>query len=343
MRVLFDVVDTGHVQFFRPIIGRLLAEGHQVKVTARDKDITLYLLDKFNIPHQSISRMGRGLVGLAVELISRDVKLFRVACKFRPDVMLAQTGVSVGITGVLLGIPTIVLEEAEHAKLQRMISLPLVSRIMTGTGYLHDHGKKQSRFRGIWVQSYLAPNFFVPSKEPLLKAGLNPDDPYIVLRTVAWEAAHDAGHKGLGEKILREAIECLKPYGRVLISAEKPLPESLKKYANPVPAEHVHHLLAFAKLYIGEGGTMAAEAAVMGVPAIFCNPLRCGYLLALENDYDLLYNVQTLEQGLPIAERLLQIDGLKEKWDQKCTYLWSETDDIVEFTCGLLRETVKRK
>ncbi|MHC4386281.1 MAG: DUF354 domain-containing protein, partial [Planctomycetota bacterium] len=83
MRVLVDIVDTGHVQFFRPIIERLLAEGHQVKVTARQKDITLYLLDKFHISYQSISRMGQGLLGLWWELFRRDIKLFQIARKFR--------------------------------------------------------------------------------------------------------------------------------------------------------------------------------------------------------------------------------------------------------------------
>jgi hypothetical protein len=341
MKVLVDLVDTGQVQFFHPIIKRLIADGHTLKVTARDKDLTLDLLDKYGINYTCLSRMGKGLWGLCRELVGRDIKLLRIARRFRPDVMLAQTGVSVCLTGTLLRIPTIVLEEAEHAKLQRMISLPFATRIMTGTGYLCDHGSKQRRFRGIWVQSYLSPEFFHPSREPLEKAGVDPDEPYIILRTVAWEAAHDVGHKSMDEASLREAISRLEPYGRVLISSEKPLPESLKSYGNPVPTEQVHHLLAFARLYIGEGGTMAAEAAVLGTPAIFCSPLRCGYLVALEKDYDLLSQAQTFQEGLAIAETLLQREDLTRQWDQKCRRLWDQTDDIVQFTCELLTETVK--
>lgn len=338
MRVLVDLVDTGQVQFFRPIIERLLADGHQVKVTARDKDLTLFLLEKYNIPHECISQMGHGKLGLAKELFFRDIKLFRIARYFHPDVILAQTGVSATRIGAVLRIPTIVLEEAEHAKLQRMISLPFASRIMTGTGYLHDHGKKQRRFRGIWVQSYLKPDYFTPQKEPLIKAGIDPDKPYIVLRTVAWEAAHDIGYDGVSVPELEETVRRLQQYGRVIISAEKPLPDSLKTYANPLAPEEVLHLLSFATLYIGEGGTMAAEAAVMGIPAIFCNPLRCGYLLALEKDYDLLYNVPCLKEGLSIAERLLKTDNLKEQWKQKSRRLWEQTDDITDYMIDLVDE-----
>lgn len=340
MKVLIDIVDTGHVQFFCPIIKQLIAEGHQIMVTARDKDITLYLLEKFEIPYESISRMERGLTGLALELVRRDFRLFKIVRQFKPDVILAQTGVSAGIVGFLSGIPTVVLEEAEHAKLQRMVSLPFVSRIMTGTGYLHDHGRKQRHFRGIWVQSYLKPGLFTPRKEPLLEAGVDPEKPYIVLRTVAWEAAHDVHHEGVDEQTLIETVERLKPYGRVLISAEKELPDSLKEHANPVCPEQIHHLLAFAKLYIGEGGTMAAESAVMGVPAIFCNPLKCGYLLALEKEYDLLYNVPSLRGGVQIAERLLKMEDLKDHWTRKSERLWDETDDIVDFVLETAKEAV---
>lgn len=342
MKVLVDLVDTGQVQFFRPIIERLKTDGHQIKVTAREKDLTVPLLEKFGISHECISRMGHGKLGLARELFFRDMKLWAIARQFRPDVMLAQTGVSAARIGALLRIPTIVLEEAEHAKLQRIVSLPFATRILTGSGYLHDHGKKQRRFRGVWVQSYLAPNCFCPQQAPLRKAGLDPDQPYIVLRTVAWEAAHDLGYHGVAEQELIQTVKRLESYGRVVISAEKPLPEVLAPYANPVPFEDVHHLLAYAALYMGEGGTMAAEAAVLGTPAIFTNPLRCGYLLALEQEYDLLYNVRTLKEGLPIAEQLLQTEGLGEMWDHKRQRLWEHSDDIVEFVLEVIAEVLQR-
>ncbi|MHC4950315.1 MAG: DUF354 domain-containing protein [Planctomycetota bacterium] len=338
MRVLVDIVDTGHVQFFRPIIERLLAEGHQVKVTARQKDITLYLLDKFHISYQSISRMGQGLLGLGWELFRRDIKLFQIARKFRPDVILAQTGVSAARVGWLLRIPTVVLEECEHAKLQRILSLPFATRIMTGTGYLHSHGKRQRCFRGVWVQPYLDPRRFQPQKQPLLKAGVNPDEPYIVLRVVAWQAAHDFGHQGIDENTLIKAVDHLERHGRVLISAEKPLPPSLADHVNPVSPEDVHHLLAFARLYIGEGATMAAEAGVLGTPSIKCNSLDYGYLLAMEKDYELVRNTYTIQQGLEVAETLLADPDLDMKWKRKAERLWQQTDDLVDFTCSIINE-----
>jgi len=52
---------------------------------------------------------------------------------------------------------------------------------------------------------------------------------------------------------------------------DQKIPPKWKKYIiNFKPAEF-HHILAFSKLYIGSGATIAAEAAVLGVPSIYTN------------------------------------------------------------------------
>ena len=86
MRVLFDITHPANVHFFRHLISRLIHEEHQVLVTAREKDVTLALLDGLGIPHICISRRGVGLIRAAKELVVRDVRLLQVARRFRPDV-----------------------------------------------------------------------------------------------------------------------------------------------------------------------------------------------------------------------------------------------------------------
>lgn len=339
MRVLFDMVDTAHVHFFKQLIFELKKRGADVLVTARRKDITVELLEKLGIEYRCISTMGKGLLGMAWELFVRDIRLLGVARKFRPDVMMAKNaGVSIGIVGALMGVPRLVLEDTEHARLQRLVGLPFATCIITGTGYLKDHGRRQKKFDGVWVQAYLDERFFRPDAELIRKYGVDPDRPYIVLRTVAWEAAHDAGHEGIGDGGLQAAVERLERFGRVLICSEKPLPEGLCKYANPVPVEHIHHLLAFAQLYLGEGGSMTAEAAFMGTPAIFCSPLRVGYLVALEDQYDMVYNVDTMAEALPVAEELLGREDLKSQWLKKRQRLLAASDDVVEFILQTIEE-----
>ncbi len=340
MRVLFDVTHPAQVHFFKQLIWRLKREGHAVLVATREKDVAVPLLEGLGIEYRCLSRKGEGMLGMAGELIERYVRVMALARQFRPDVMLAQTGVSIGLVGALLHIPRLVLEEAEHAKLQQMLGLPFATKIFTGMGYTKDFGARQVRFRGVWVQSYLHPNYYRPGTKALVEAGIDLDRPYIVLRTVSWSAAHDRGLRGLSEAQLKEVVGRLERFGRVIISAEGDLPASLEQLRNPVAVQHVHDLLAHAKLYIGEGGTMAAEAAVLGTPAVFCNHLRVGYLVALEKEYGLAFNTNGLLEGLEVAEELLGRADLAGEWRGKHARLMEQTEDITAFMYELIRREV---
>ena len=55
----------------------------------------------------------------------------------------------------------------------------------------------------------------------------------------------------------------------------------------------MHHVMAFASLYIGDSQTMAAEAGVLGVPFVRFNDFvgRIGYLRELEDIYHLGFGI----------------------------------------------------
>ncbi|MHC4525116.1 MAG: DUF354 domain-containing protein, partial [Planctomycetota bacterium] len=158
MRVLFEMVDTAHVNFFRHIIRKLREQGHEILITARKKDITIELLEKAGFPYECISEQGSGMGAMAWELVNRQIRLFRVARKWKPDVMVAKNGgPAIGPVSFLLRIPSVVLEDTEHAKLQRAIGLPFINYIVTGSGYIGSHGRRQRPYRGVWPQAYLNP------------------------------------------------------------------------------------------------------------------------------------------------------------------------------------------
>ncbi|HBG28861.1 MAG: hypothetical protein A2Y10_16860 [Planctomycetes bacterium GWF2_41_51] len=338
MRVIVDISHPSQVHFFKNLILKFRKNKDKVLITARGKDVTLDLLKNLNFKHICLSHQTGGVFSMARELILRYVLMWIIVKRFKPDILIAETGVTIGLIGLLLRIPRIVEEDTEHAKLQRMIGLPFVSIIMTGLGYLGNHGRRERKFKGVWVQSYLNPEYFTPDASVLTDAGIDSSEPFIVLRMVSWSAAHDTGLHGYTEKQYLEIINKLSKYGRIIISSEGALPQSMAQYRNPVSPEKVHHLLAMALLYIGEGATMAAEAAVLGTPAIFCNPLPLGYLKAMEKDYQLVYNCENFDAGFEIAEKLLNIDNLKELWQQRRKKLLDESEDINEFMFRTVKE-----
>ena len=66
-----------------------------------------------------------------------------------------------------------------------------------------------------------------------------------------------------------------------------------EKYRIKINPLDMHHVMAFASLYIGDSQTMAAEAGVLGVPFVRFNDFvgRIGYLRELEDKYRLGFGV----------------------------------------------------
>lgn len=71
----------------------------------------------------------------------------------------------------------------------------------------------------------------------------------------------------------------------------------------------MHHVMAFASLYIGDSQTMAAEAGVLGVPFVRFNDFvgRIGYLRELEDVYELGYGIHATP--LPVDSPIRKADG----------------------------------
>ncbi len=340
MRVLFDIVHPAQVHFFKNAIWQLQDRGDEVLVTAREKDITVDLLKALGIEHTCISSKGANMLAMGFELVGRTFKLMRIAKKFKPDVMVARVGHSIGISGKLMRVPTVIYDDMEHAKLQAAIGMTFATYICTGLGYYRDFGKRHVRFQGPPVLSYMSPDYFTPDAEPLRKAGLDPDETLIFFRTVSWGASHDVGRKGTTIAELEAAIGKLSRYGQVVISSEDPLPEALSQYANPVPVDHMHDLLAFCDVCLIEGGTMAEEAAVLGVPSICKNTYDFGYLRALDTEYGLVFRPDSMDKAVEIAEDILKNPDSRKEFGDKQKKLLADSEDVAKFMLSMIDRAV---
>ena len=135
------------------------------------------------------------------------------------------------------------------------------------------------------------------------------------------------------------SFEELLKYGRVIITSEEGLPRDLKKYGLSVPPEKVHDLLYFARMYVGEGATMASEAAVLGSPSIYVNTISHGYLEEEEKRYDLLRRFSNEDDALKCVVELLRINDLKERWREKRTTLLRDKIDVTQYMVELVEKT----
>ena len=117
--------------------------------------------------------------------------------------------------------------------------------------------------------------------------------PFFIMRFASLNAHHDSGIKGINTEIAQRLIDILAPHGSIYITSERPLEPQFEKYRIRINPLDMHHVMAFASLYIGDSQTMAAEAGVLGVPFVRFNDFvgRIGYLRELEDVYRLGFGV----------------------------------------------------
>jgi len=330
MRILVEMTHPADVHFFRWAVHELQQRGHQVHVTARGKDCELDLLERFGIEHEVLSSPQTGAFRLFRELVSRDLALCRAVRRFKPDVMTALVGTCASHAGWLTRTPTVIWEDTEDAALSLALTTPWAARIMTPTCYWRHLGPRQVRFQGTKELAYLHPNRFRPDPAVLADADVSPEEPYAVVRLVAWQASHDRGQHGIPPGQLADFLQELSRLIRVFVTSETPLPSDLEPYRLPVPTYRLHDLLAFASLYVGEGTTTASEAAVLGVPTILVSTRWLGYLRMLRQDYGLLLTARTVDRALALARSLLAQPDLKQRWQRKRASLLADCDDVTD-------------
>jgi predicted glycosyltransferase len=276
-------------------------------------------------------------------MVVRDWRLFGVVRRFKPDVILAREGLFACQVGWLSRTPAISFDDTDDAPIQQRLYFPFAWRIYTDKAYRVSIGRKQRFYKGVSCLAYLHPSIFTPDDSVLRHVGLGEGERFTLCRLVSWTANHDYGHHGFDRQNLKKLVEGLSAFGRVLITSETPLPEWLQEHRIVLPAHQMHHLMAKASLYIGESATMAAECAVLGVPAVFVSTLSTWYTQHLEQTYGLVRNVENMKDCLAAALGILKDPSSRETLRQRRDRYLADTDDLVEVVLKALEEVPVRE
>jgi len=301
-------------------------EKNEVLITARNKECTQYLLRKEKI--RFIPRKGYyGVFGKLFGMLIINAFLLKQCVKFKPDLLIGSSGnCYIAQTSRLIRKPSLIFDDTEHAKFQKMLTFPFATKVITPKCYTLDLGKKQVRYNGFKELAYLRD--FKPNKEVLRKYNIK--GKFSVIRLVSWDASHDIGIKGID---ISKIISKLEEKGRVLISSESKLPKKYQKYQIKNP-EDLHHILYFADLFIGEGASTATEAALLGTPAIYTNKLNLGYIDELKQK-KLLYQITDEDKSIKKAIELLDIRA-KLKWAKKRRLILQNKIDVTQWMYNLI-------
>lgn len=357
MRVLLDAAHPADVWVWGALEDCLLGDGHETLWVSRPgKEHVVGLIEARGRPQVHGPPAGAGRLGLARELVLRDVCVWRAVRSFGSDVICTRSPSGVH-AGRLTRTPVLYdNDDGSAAGLLYWAAAPFADLVTgpaagisfgrgpkepapsTGRSRLGMPRRRHSRrrgYRGYKELLYLHPSRFEP--DPLIRSeiGAEPGERLFLVRLSAFAALHDLRERGLRRPVIDAIVQRLGGRGRVLVSTEAEPPGSLARLTAPVAPHRFHHLLAACDLVVGDSQTVAVEAAMLGVPSFRFSSWagRHRYMNEIEQRWRLSVSFQTDDEaGLLAAldDALADLDASAELQQQRRRAMLEWCDDPVE-------------
>ena len=345
-KIWIDLDNTPHVPFFEPIIEELRSRGFPVLVTARDAFQVCDLADKKGLRYLKIGRHhGKNRLHKAAGLAYRALQLSQVVFREKPVLGVSHGARSQLLLSNWLGIPTLLLEDYEHAMFPPMMhpTWVMAPTVIPDAALCGKNGHIR-KYPGIKEDVYAWK--LNPDSEVLAQLQLDESDLIVVARPPATEAHyHNPESERLFEAFMnracgvRQTKVVLLPRNKAqagLIQERWPEWFDGRKTIIPAAALDGMNLIWHSDLVVSGGGTMNREAAALGVPvySIFRGPIGAvdrhlqseGRLVLIESIQDVQGKILLVKRTRkPLSEvtsrRTLQtiVDAIQEIVEAKAS------------------------
>jgi len=195
--------------------------------------------------------------------------------KDRPDLLVSFCSPEASRVAYGLGIPHIAFSDSPHAKAVMKLSLPYVRKLLTPWIIPKSDFKEfginsrdiiqyRSIDAGVIIRNYKTS-----------KRGKSDNKKTILIRPEESEAAY-VNKKSITKKIIEKIVTEFPDQEKIVLSRYKKQTDELKKvfgkeikiFSKPVNGKEI---LNNVDCFIGSGGTMTAEAGLLGIPTISLN------------------------------------------------------------------------
>ena len=283
MRVWIDLTNSPHVLVMRPVIGLLQADGHDVRVTARDFAQTLALCERLGIAHTTIGHhRGEHLTAKAAGLAARSAALVRwaradsrAAGGRRFDLALGHGSNDITVAAAILRVPSATMFDYEWATVQHNVNCRLARAVVVPEAIpprlLDRYGAagKVRSYEGLKEEYYLAD--FEPDPAVLDELALDRSRPVVVVRTPPEVSLYHRFENSLFGQVLdrlRTAVvqEGVQPVVLPRVDSQREALGRVPGFIVPEHAIDAQSLISYADLVISAGGTMNREAVALGTP-----------------------------------------------------------------------------
>ncbi len=305
------------------------------------------------MPYRVVGHHGGGTrAGKLLTSGQRIVKLGKMIEEWRPDVAVSFSSVEAARVAFGLGIPHVVANDSPHSWMVARLTVPLAAYVCTPwiikKGIWEHFGVARGRvipYRALDPAAWLKGHH--PDKNVLLDLGLDPERPIVVLRTEEAFASYLMGRSSDSRPVVGPVIEQLLKLDSTLQTVVS------TRYGQQAPVLRgrfgrrvlvleqtidAASLLSETDVFIGSGGTMTMEAALLGVSAVSCFPgPKPLYISYLESKH----LVRTMKSPAAIARETIKIlrdDRRQQSQRERGRRLLSWMEDPT----AKIDETIKR-
>lgn len=270
MKIWIDFINTPQVTFFIPFIDDFRKKNHEILLTCRDSGNTVDLLKQHNLTFNIVGeKTGKGTLQKLFFFPKRLFRLFFFIRKNKPDIAVSQSSFYQPVVARLLGIPCLYTNDNEHAK--GNIFGFLFATIVVLPGVLRNEKfakkwplkNKVTFYPGVKEAIYL-------SQQPELLSMTKGEKRKIYFRPEPWNAQYYNGPLNFFDNSL---LELSKNFTVTILPRDKNQRDyymqdkfkALTVAQKPLP---LRNIVLDCQLFIGGGGSMTRELAILGIPVI---------------------------------------------------------------------------
>lgn len=341
MKLIFELRHPAHYHHFSYAVTLLREHGHDVKILAVDKDILLRLLEENNEAYILTGKNRPGLWSKVVEIWKQTIRTKKIFRAFHPDIAISRASIPMTMACLFSKTKSIIFMEDDFNTIWMNALLPLMitnAVVTPGVVRVGPFKKKRIAYNGYQKTAYLHPKYFTPD---IHKANtvILPSEKNFIIRLSALKASHDIHRTGITDALATALTAILREKGNVMISAERVIPEHLKKYILHIPVSNIHHIMYFADLLISDSMSMSMEAALLGLPNIRINNFETvSTLNELEKNYQLTKWIAPTDRNMIIdtVKAYINNDILHEVYQSNRERLFKEKTDVTAFMVELI-------
>lgn len=270
MKIWIDFINTPQVSFWVPFIKEFKKENHQVILTCRDSGNTIELLKQQGLDYQIIGkRVGNGLLQKLLFFPKRLFNLYSFIRKSKPDIAASQSSFYQPIVSRILRIPCLYTNDNEHAK-GNLFGFRFATKVILPIALSNEYfitkwplKSKISFYPSVKEAIYL-------SQQPELLLLISGNKSMIYFRPEPWSAQYyDGPLNFFDETLLLLASE----YKIMVLPRDNNQADHYRqaKFNNIAVAGeplNLKDIVSDCLLFIGAGGSMTRELAVLGIPVV---------------------------------------------------------------------------